>query len=181
MILVLPEAVSSISVLERTTTLPLPVLYASLIPLLPMMIPWVGKSGPFTYSFSSSMVISGSSISANIPSTTSPRLWGGIFVAIPTAIPEDPFTRRLGNLAGRTTGSISWSSKFGLKSTVSLLMSPSNSAAIFVSLDSVYLMAAALSPSLEPKLPWPSIRVYLSEKSCAILTRLSYTAMSPWG
>ena len=36
---------------------------------------------------------------------TSPRLWGGMFVAIPTAIPEAPLTSRLGNCAGRTTGS----------------------------------------------------------------------------
>ena len=28
--------------------------------------------------------------------TTSLKLWGGIFVAIPTAIPVVPFTRRLG-------------------------------------------------------------------------------------
>ena len=33
---------------------------------------------------------------------TSPRLWGGMLVAIPTAIPVEPFTRRLGNRLGRT-------------------------------------------------------------------------------
>lgn len=31
-------------------------------------------------------------------------MWG-IFVAIPTAIPVAPFNNRLGNFAGRTTGS----------------------------------------------------------------------------
>ena len=46
-------------------------------------------------------------------------------VAIPTAIPLLPFTKRLGNLAGRTTGSFSSSSKFGIKSTVSLSISVS--------------------------------------------------------
>ena len=30
----------------------------------------------------------------------SPRLWGGIFVAIPTAMPFEPFTRRLGRAEG---------------------------------------------------------------------------------
>ena len=40
-------------------------------------------------------------------------------------------------------------------------------------LTSVYLIAAAESPSTEPKLPWPSINVYLREKSCAILTIVS--------
>mgnify|MGYP000105088237 CR=1 FL=1 len=52
-------------------------------------------------------------------SITSLKLWGGIFVAIPTAIPEVPFTKRFGNLDGSTTGSFSVSSKFGAKSTVS--------------------------------------------------------------
>ena len=32
-------------------------------------------------------------------------LWGGILVAIPTAIPEEPLTMRFGNLDGRTEGS----------------------------------------------------------------------------
>src|SRR5690606_39431200 len=58
-----------------------------------------------------------------MPSTTSRRLWGGMFVAIPTAIPEEPLTSRLGSLPGNTVGSLSESSKFGWKSTVSLLMS----------------------------------------------------------
>jgi SpoVK/Ycf46/Vps4 family AAA+-type ATPase len=40
-----------------------------------------------------------------------------------TAIPEVPFTRRFGYLEGNTFGSFSVSSKFGEKSTVSLLMS----------------------------------------------------------
>ena len=59
------------------------------------------------------------------------RLWGAIFVAIPTAIPEDPFTKRFGNLDGKTIGSFSSSSKFGIKSTVFLLISRSISLAIF--------------------------------------------------
>ena len=90
--------------------IPLPVLYAVLIPLSPQMNPAVGKSGPGINSVSSSIVISGLSIMAMIPSMTSPRLWGGIFVAIPTAIPEDPFTSRLGIFEGRTAGSIRVSS-----------------------------------------------------------------------
>jgi hypothetical protein len=32
-------------------------------------------------------------------------LWGGMFVAIPTAMPEEPFASRFGKEAGRTTGS----------------------------------------------------------------------------
>ena len=38
-------------------------------------------------------------------SETSPRLCGGMFVAIPTAMPCDPFTSRFGNRDGSTTGS----------------------------------------------------------------------------
>ena len=37
--------------------------------------------------------------------TTSDRLCGGMFVAMPTAIPAEPFTSRFGNDAGRTVGS----------------------------------------------------------------------------
>ena len=74
-------------------------------------------------------------------------------VAIPTAIPVVPFTRRFGNLLGRTVGSFSVSSKLGMKSTVSLPISASISIDILLSLASVYRMAAAPSPSTEPKLP----------------------------
>ena len=38
------------------------------------------------------------------------RLCGGIFVAIPTAIPAEPLIKRLGNLVGSTDGSHSDSS-----------------------------------------------------------------------
>jgi hypothetical protein len=34
-------------------------------------------------------------------------------------------------------------------------------------------LAAALSPSIEPKLPWPSTSGYRIEKSCARRTRVS--------
>ena len=96
-------------------------------------------------------------------------------------MPELPFTSRFGNLDGNTTGSIFVFVEVGLKSTVSLFMSASISEAIFESLASVYLMAAGGSPSLDPKFPCPSTSGYLSEKSCAMRTRLSYTAASPCG
>ncbi len=38
--------------------------------------------------------------------STSPRLCGGMFVAIPTAIPAEPLTSRFGNRAGSTVGSL---------------------------------------------------------------------------
>ena len=43
----------------------------------------------------------------------------------------------------------------------------------FSSLASVYRMAAAPSPSMEPKFPWPSTRVLPFLKSCAITTSAS--------
>ena len=49
-------------------------------------------------------MMSGSSISAIVASTISPRWWGGMFVAIPTAMPELPLIRRFGSFAGRTDG-----------------------------------------------------------------------------
>ncbi len=69
--------------------------------------------------------------------TISFKLWGGMLVAMPTAIPLEPLTRRLGNRAGRTTGSCSESSKFGMKSTVDFSMSASSSAAMRERRDSV--------------------------------------------
>ena len=48
-------------------------------------------------------------------------------------------------------------------------------------LDSVYRMAAGGSLSTDPKLPCPSIKGIDIEKSWAIRTRASYTAVSPWG
>ena len=36
---------------------------------------------------------------------TSPKLCGAILVAIPTAIPEAPLTKRFGNWDGKTEGS----------------------------------------------------------------------------
>ena len=68
---------------------------------------------------------------------TSPRLWGGMFVAMPTAMPVDPLTKRFGYLDGRTIGSLRVSSKFEPKSTVSFSMSVSISSAILLMRDSV--------------------------------------------
>ncbi len=65
------------------------------------------------YSDNSSISISGLSKRATVPSITSPRLCGGMLVAIPTAIPSAPLTKRLGYLAGSTTGCIKVSSKLG--------------------------------------------------------------------
>jgi hypothetical protein len=79
-----------------------------------------------------------------------------MLVAIPTAIPDEPLTMRLGIPDGRTRGSWSRSSKLGAKSTVFLSMSPSISMAIGVRRASVYRYAAAGSPSTVPKFPCPS-------------------------
>ena len=67
------------------------------------------------------------------------------------------------------------------QSTVSLSKSVNISSAKRVSLASVYLIAAAESPSIEPKLPCQSMSGYLKEKSWAILTIASYTELSPCG
>ena len=90
---------------------------------------------------------------ATQPSITSDKLCGGIFVAIPTAIPIEPFTSIFGNLDGNTFGSFLVTSKLSSMSTVSLLISLNNSREIFAKRDSVYLIAAAPSPSTLPKFP----------------------------
>ncbi len=83
------------------------------MPLLPIISAPVGKSGAVMYSISPSTSISGFSIKAITPSIHSPRLCGGMLVAIPTAIPSEPFTSRLGKREGKTEGCIPVSSKVG--------------------------------------------------------------------
>jgi len=74
-------------------------------------------------------------------------------VAIHTAIPIDQFISKLGILVGKTVGSCLVVSKLSLKSTVSFSISASIASANFVILASVYLYAAALSQSIDQKLP----------------------------
>ena len=83
------------------------------------------------------MLASGVSIRSSIALATSRRLWGGMLVAMPTAMPDEPFTSRFGTLAGRTVGSWSRSSKLGWKLTVFLSMSSSIATATRVSRASV--------------------------------------------
>ena len=72
----------------------------------------------------------------------SARLCDGISVDIPTAIPELPLINILGTLEGRVLGSSRVPSKLGAHLTVPMFISSKNKSENFVSLDSVYLMAA---------------------------------------
>jgi len=54
------------------------------------------KSGPFIFDIKSFKVASGLSTSCTSPSIISPRLCGGMFVAIPTAMPDEPLTIKFG-------------------------------------------------------------------------------------
>jgi hypothetical protein len=63
----------------------------------------VGKSGPLTCFINPARGMAGSSICAQMPSMISPRLCGGMFVAMPTAMPVPPLTRRFGK-RGRKNG-----------------------------------------------------------------------------
>ncbi len=137
-----PLAICSMRALPRTLMRPRPVVYASLMPSRPKICAPVGKSGPLMMRISSSVVASGLSISLMRPSTTSVKLWGGMLVAIPTAMPAAPFTSKFGMRAGKTTGCCSDSSKLGMKSTVSLSMSRSISIAMADRRASVYRIAA---------------------------------------
>ena len=114
-------------------------------------------------------------------SQTSMGLCGGMLVAMPTAMPEAPFTSRLGSLAGRTSGSLRVPSKFSAKSTVFWSMLASISSAMGAIRASVYRIAAGGSLSTEPKLPWPSTSGIRRENGCAMRTSASYTAPSPCG
>ncbi len=96
--------------LPRRVMLARPVWYPRRMPARPQTTPPVGKSGPGTISSSSSIETSGSSMTRIVASQISPRLWGGIDVAMPTAMPFDPFTSRFGNFEGSTVGSVRRSS-----------------------------------------------------------------------
>ncbi len=95
-----------------------------------MIIPRVGKSGPLMCSIRSSRVASRLSSTQMVASMTSRRLWGGMLVVMPTAMPLEPLTSRLGKRLGSTRGSFRLSSKLGSQSTVSFSMSRSISLAI---------------------------------------------------
>ena len=113
-----PARISSKATWARMITRPRPVAYrwrmASTRSRSPVsvlrwsskrkIVPPVGKSGPWTISARSSTVRSGLSMSAAIARVTSPRLCGGMFVAMPTAMPDEPLTRRFGSFDGRTVG-----------------------------------------------------------------------------
>ena len=101
------------------------------MPLRPMMMPRVGKSGPLMWAMRSVSVASGLSSTQMHAPITSRRLCGGMFVAMPTAMPEEPLTSRFGKRLGRTRGSLRLSSKFGSQSTVSFSRSRSISSEIF--------------------------------------------------
>ncbi len=70
-----------------------------------MIWPPPGKSGPLMYFITPASVNSGSRISAIAAFATSVRLWLGISVAMPTAMPEAPFSSTTGRRAGSTCGS----------------------------------------------------------------------------
>ena len=127
------------------------------MPWCPRMLAPVGKSGPLTDRIKTSVVTSGSSTNSTMASQISPRLWGGMFVAMPTAMPVDPLISIFGKRAGNTVGSFSESSKLGVKLTVFWSISASNSSEIGERRASVYRMAAGGSPSMLPKLPCPVI------------------------
>ena len=62
----------------------------------PIIMPPVGKSGPGMCFINSFNLMSLLLISARVPLIISPRLCGGILVAIPTAIPPAPLTSKFG-------------------------------------------------------------------------------------
>ena len=83
-----------------------PVRYPRASDSRPITIPPVGKSGPGQIWRISAIEVPGASISFTSARQTSPRLCGGMLVAMPTAMPPAPLTTRLGKRLGSTTGSV---------------------------------------------------------------------------
>ena len=73
----------------------------------PRITPPVGKSGPFMCCIRPVESMSGLSMKAIVAAIVSLRLCGGMFVAMPTAMPDEPLTSRFGKRAGSTDGSCS--------------------------------------------------------------------------
>ena len=101
--------ISSVFTTARMVMRPRPVRYACSMPLWPRIVAPVGKSGPLMMrirlSSSSSRLASGWSSAQCTPSATSRMLCGGMLVAMPTAMPDEPLHSRFGKRAGSTVGS----------------------------------------------------------------------------
>ena len=134
----LPRPWSSICHSPRIRTEPRPVSYISTSSrcVLRILQP-VGKSGPLIKAVNLETESSGSFESSSSALIVSFRLCGGILVAIPTAMPVAPFINRFGMRLGRTVGSTTVESKLSRKITVSSLISPITSIAIWRSRASV--------------------------------------------
>ena len=120
----------------------------------------MGKSGAGRIRRSSSKGKSGLSMTATMASQTSPRLCGGRLVAMPTAIPTDPLTSRLGSLLGKHDRLVAGTVVVGFEVDGLVLevlehfrrWGPSSG------LRCTAMGRPGGSPSMEPKLPWPSTR-----------------------
>jgi hypothetical protein len=96
-----------------------------------------------------------------------------MLVAMPTAIPPAPLTRRFGKFGRQHRRFAVAAVVVGLEIDGILVDVVEQRLRDLGQRDSVYRMAAAVSPSTEPKLPWPSISGTRMEKSCARRTSAS--------
>ena len=109
----------SFSQRARRRTLPAPVSYMAKSSSRGVMISAsVGKSGAGMCSHKSLTALFGASSNRTQARATSRRLWGGMSVAMPTAMPVAPFNNTLGRRAGNNSGSFRVPSKLGAQLTV---------------------------------------------------------------
>ena len=99
--------ICSTCAVARVRKMPRPVSYASRTPSRPTIRPPVGRSGPGTNRISASSDAAGFRSRYRAAAMTSPRLCGAMLVAMPTAMPDAPFTSRFGRPAGSTSGWVS--------------------------------------------------------------------------
>ena len=135
------------------------------MPERPRMMPPVGKSGPGMSAISSAVSRRGLSISAIVASITSPRLCGGMLVAMPTAMPPAAVDeevrearRQDRRLLRRNRRSWRGSRRCSCRGRRAA-NAPLSAGALRCSAS-----AAGGSPSSEPKLPCPSMSGRRMEK-----------------
>ena len=126
------------------------------MPLRPMMMPLGGEVGALDVLHQVGQVASGLSSTQMTASMTSRRLWGGMLVAMPTAMPAGAVDQQVGEPGGEAPGLLAALVKVGVPVHGLLVDVPQHLVGDFGQPGLGVTVGGGGSPSTEPKLPWPS-------------------------